>query len=939
MLNKIIRILKTVFTSFLNGISLGQLFFVCLLFPDRAFAQIDWALCSNFVSATEAGGANLGLADPIVLDIQQDGMGRMWFATQRGVSRYDGKRFKSYLNTPSDSLLWQNWGCHFLAADATGRIWLATTYKLFYFDTKEDQFVEYDLSNVEPNATKDTWQSEVYLSDIKQEGGIVFRKNEGLYTVRAHSMTLQKIMVISGAYRSVSGILGRDNEGLFWAGGWSTKEICLYSPNGKIRQRTVAPSKNLRDIFQDAYTGKVWVSAAVLYSFDKKNGIWEQWSDNKAGLLEGLTLVPKLTGDSILWMFPFNQSILLGFNLRQQRFAWQKSTTISLTSPLGCGGIRCRFVDAAGNIWLGGQKGVSVIFTSSSQKFVWSHLAENENTSKKLSRSYISGTWQMPDGSIAEWANDGGFYAYIALSKFSKAYFEGYKNKYGIIGKRILFDAQTGLRTISNITYAFDSSGRCTEYVEGYSHPSVLLEYPLTKSKIVVFRGNKFDTNADISGTWVNENGITTYFYHDGDMAIAISPQHYLKLKKEKPNQWKGIQIRSHGDCRTEMMVQLKRVNEDSIHVNWTALDNHCDLRKGEQIEDVIKRYRIPTIYDSIYISGFRIFNEYQPVTPSDYADKPFIIQHKQNFIAFDFTCSAFPRLCTFYYMLEGFDQGWFVAKGSRTATYTNLDGGNYCFKVKAIDAEGNEVSKSTRFYLKVRPPYYLTWWFIICTTLLITSFIYLLFRYRLRLQLEKESIRQRIARDLHDEVGSTLASISILSESGLRQVTLEGDQAWLSGIGEKARTAMLSMGDIVWAVNPQNDSMDKVVERMIRFAVEMLEPAQITPVFEIESSIYDLKMHMEQRTDFYLFFKESVTNVAKHSKATCVRCSMKKEGGFLHFVLEDNGKGLHEQTQGSLGGNGWRNMQARAKALQAILVRKNGEDGGCEISLKIPTT
>ncbi|HRD81505.1 MAG TPA: two-component regulator propeller domain-containing protein, partial [Saprospiraceae bacterium] len=179
-----------------------------LLFSGAATAQVDWSLSSNFVSAAEAGGPALGLADPVVRDIQEDGKGRMWFATQKGVSCYDGKSFKSYLNTPSDSLLWKNWGCHFLTADATGRIWLATTFKLFYFEEKKDKFIEYDLSKVEPDVQKGSWMAEIYLLDLHDEGSVWFRKNDGVYAIDARSLAIRKALTIPLEWRSVSGLLG-----------------------------------------------------------------------------------------------------------------------------------------------------------------------------------------------------------------------------------------------------------------------------------------------------------------------------------------------------------------------------------------------------------------------------------------------------------------------------------------------------------------------------------------------------------------------------------------------------------------------------------------------------------------------------------------------------------------------------------------------------------
>lgn len=913
-----------------------RLILLMLLFSGAATAQVDWSLSSNFVSAAEAGGPALGLADPVVRDIQEDGKGRMWFATQKGVSCYDGKTFKSYLNTPSDSMLWKNWGCHFLTADATGRIWLATTFKLFYFEEKKDKFIEYDLSKVEPDAPHGLGTSEIYLHDWHHEGGVWFFKYSALYYIDPKTLKIEKSVKLP---RRV-GPVGRDSDGLVWDGGWSTRELHLYRMDGKIQQRILAPMEHIEDVFQLPGESIVWIGANTLASYDKAMGQWGSWSQSEGGSFKGFALAPGLTNEPILWMYPISKASLFGFDLKNKRFAYKVSTLELPANPLRCGHIECLSVDSHSNIWLGGKKGVSVVFANKDQWEKWRRLEVNrQNEHSKPLQPLIAGTWDMPDGSIAEWMNDEGLYAYIALSKSSKAYFEGRaKNERTIVGKRIFINTETGKRTTSNATYFLNDHNRWHERIEGDSEKYPMAEHPVAKSTIVVCRGKKFDGGTDLSGTWRVAEWMNASYFQDGDFAAVIHPEHWAKFHKTGQNTWQGKQVRTYAGCRTEMEVRLNIISSDSIHGTWTALDGHCDLHKGRQGNDGVKRYKVLSENDSIFISEFRIFNEFQPIVPGDYVSKPYPINHAQNFISFDFASTADPDICTFYYMLEGFDKDWFFARGQRSATYTNLDGGSYVFKVKAVDVEGNEIRSNAQFMLRVRPPFYQTWWFILGAALISFVLIRFIFRYRLRQQLEKEAIRLRIARDLHDEVGSTLTTISILSESVLRQMELDGEKARLSGIGDKARTAMSSMSDIVWSVNPQNDSMDKIVERMIRFATDTLEPLGISAVFDIEKEVYALQVPMEQRKDFYLFFKEATTNVAKHSGATRAVFSLKKTGRQLLFTIEDDGKGLPPQPQGSLGGNGLANMRARAEALGAQLDIKTEPNNGVLVSLRMPT-
>lgn len=348
---------------------------------------------------------------------------------------------------------------------------------------------------------------------------------------------------------------------------------------------------------------------------------------------------------------------------------------------------------------------------------------------------------------------------------------------------------------------------------------------------------------------------------------------------------------------------------------------------------------RLQKVAKSPVFTGFWALNRPVCLHPDSLGSATFEVRHTENILRFEFTCTDFyqSEKITFEYQLDGFDQHVVAAGTARSATYTNLDGGSYSLKVWAINADGYRCAEPAILRFRVVPPFYRTWWFLVLSLAVIGGIFYAIFQNRLRQRLEKEAIRLRIARDLHDEVGSTLTTISILSESALRNVELDLEKSRMTNIGEKARTALSSMSDIVWAVNPQNDPMEKVVERMTRFASETLENAGISPVFNIEKEVFHLVLPMEKRKDFYLFFKEATTNVAKHSRANKAVFSLKKENSHLVFELSDDGIGLPEKQTGSLGGNGLANMQARAAALGAKFWIKNEEKQGVLVHLALP--
>lgn len=311
-------------------------------------------------------------------------------------------------------------------------------------------------------------------------------------------------------------------------------------------------------------------------------------------------------------------------------------------------------------------------------------------------------------------------------------------------------------------------------------------------------------------------------------------------------------------------------------------------------------------------------------------------MSYLDNVITFLYTAVDFtaPQQITFQYHLDGFDEDWQEAGARREATYTNLSSGNYTFRVRTINGDGVISSREAIMKIHISPPYWATWWF---RTLLIVAFValvYGIFRYRELQRLRQEQLRLRIARDLHDEMGSTLSSISILSEAALRNLQADIDRTRFGVIGDRARQVMDAMSDIVWSVNPGNDFMENVLQRMKEFAVEILETQGIVLHFEVDEAILSQDLSMEKRKNFYLFFKEAINNAAKYSKATDVWVQVRAENDYVRLEVRDNGCGF-DAAQVKLGNGLW-NMQQRAERLGGLLSLQSTAGRGTVIAVTV---
>jgi len=203
---------------------------------------------------------------------------------------------------------------------------------------------------------------------------------------------------------------------------------------------------------------------------------------------------------------------------------------------------------------------------------------------------------------------------------------------------------------------------------------------------------------------------------------------------------------------------------------------------------------------------------------------------------------------------------------------------------------------------------------------------------YRNRQQVKVQSLRNKIAIDLHDDIGSTLSSISIFSQMAQKQS--KETIPLLETIGENSRKMLDAMADIVWTINPENDQFEKIVLRMRNFAYELLGAKNIDFEFNADEEVTKMKLAMNVRKNLYLIFKEATNNLVKYSGAKKATFNIKVEKNNLTMLISDNGQGFDQQQ--ITGGNGLKNMRTRAEEIKGELMIHSVPENGTTIELKI---
>ena len=295
-----------------------------------------------------------------------------------------------------------------------------------------------------------------------------------------------------------------------------------------------------------------------------------------------------------------------------------------------------------------------------------------------------------------------------------------------------------------------------------------------------------------------------------------------------------------------------------------------------------------------------------------------------------------------FEYRLEPNDGAWSGPTAAHSVLYGGLAPGAYRFLVRAIGGEGLTSAVPATVELEILAPLWRRPWFVALMAVALLALAYAAVRLRVRQLVALERVRTRIAADLHDELGATLSTISILSEVGRRRLAEDPAQAAapLVQIGDHARELMEATSDIVWALDARRDDLDSVLARLRRFALDLLEPRGIAPDFVVPARAAEVPLSAEQKRELYLFCKEALHNVAKHSRARNVRVEVNVTGSALVAEVVDDGVGFDRAALSPAasrdGGHGLPSLEERARRLGGRLRIDSAPGSGTRLRLEL---
>ncbi len=961
---------------------------------------------NNFIVFKNIPGQSSSISGNTITDLHEDKEGILWIATaDGGITRYDRrlqpqKQFHQFKHHPGNTGSIAVNIVNALAEDKDGYLWLATSGAgVLRFDKKKEVFVKpagiglwtiYDLcfdknnmiwagreggSILKLHAKNLQWQADDRYSNVyaamphvvvtrlfKDSKDDIWFGSWDKAVYRQHAATGAEESFVYNKNNPFSFgndeaiAFNEDRQGRIWIGG-KYGGLYLYDPithnffnyrHNPAKEGTLSSDK-VNCIFMDA-TGIVWLGTDNGISM--YNGAVQQFEQvflprlNNAGENEILIYDFFKTGEGALWIGT-NKGIFI--QEKDGRFVYKKIMYKGV--ELGI----TRFYKAGdGNMYMGTNYSLFLYDAATATVKLLPNTEKDQVMSRLIESRIVSIIKDTIEGvPVLLTAPYGHFFSYydfnaqhwVSRKDSIKKILTRYSISDNLIRKILKSkDGQLWLANAKNGLIALNKNGRGN---------TTFINDPSQKNSIS--NNNVFDIKEDVKNNlWISTYGGGLNYFDTRKKLF----HHFLSAN----NLLEGLETDKDGNVWSISNGGLQKFDPHTQTFSFTALP---DIEKTGGVKGYI--YKDTT--GKMYVAGKNYFIAFNPeqiiieqkqpeVFLTDFSifnrsfshllmQKEIALGHTQNFFTLHFAAPHYASSAPvqYSYMLQGVDKDWINAGASTLAPYTNLNGGEYIFKVRATTTPGTWSDKITVMHIRIIPPFWKRWWFFVVLALIIAGIAYALYRYRINELLKRQAIRNKIAQDLHDSVGSTLSSISVYSQVAkiYKQKQQENElQHTLEKISDTSGEMIAEMNDIVWAINPRNDGMEKILQRMESFARPLLTTKNISCSFMYDPSVTKLNLPMETRKNFYLIFKEAINNVLKYSDCKNMQVLLKHERTGIELKVKDDGKGFDTATMKqmaakSLSGNGLINMKRRAAEMKGQCTVESSPGKGTIVLLRFP--
>ncbi len=855
-------------------------------------------LIGNTFAALPANG---GLDGTSVNCLVADPRGRVWAGTERGYAIWNGSQFETM--TPTNGAPVSN--VTFLRVLSNGEVWSVANDRL-----RKSRGREWVLEVEEARGLFSGPRDRTGLHEDAKGGVWLYDYGRGIFHIRADGRVRQLTAEEGFPGERVDSFL-EDREGNIWAG---------VDRGGLVRIREKR--------FSVLSSGS---SASVTVSEDPAGAIWvgtfggglHRWLRNEwqtftlpGGTRRGFVFSVCPDEDGKLWTSAGEEDLYSGVGGRFSPF-----------SP-AVHGVKALLRGRDGRLWIGTKSGLGVVTAGQFRQF-YPEDGVARNDVRALAEDATGAIWAgMGEGTLYRVASNT-----IASYRPTDAWagqpiWSLQADAEGVIwvgtfrggllrfrdGKFVRLTTKDGLPDDVICQLLDDGAGRLW-----------------AGTKQGIFHADKVELNAFAAGRIGNIN-CTAYGRYDGLPSLECSDSY-------QPAAW-----RTH-DGRL-LFATLKGV---------------VSVRPGEV---AVNSLPPPVVIEGATVDG----QEQEPEVVNETAahkgnasSRRLVIAPGKQQVKIQFTGLSFisPDRVRFKYKLEDLDREWSEPGTERSVQYNLLPPGEHRFLVKACNNDGVWNDEAATLLLVVQPHFYETWVFKVAIGVagvgLVVFAVRRVYARRLRRQLEQlerqraiERDRARIAKDIHDDLGAGLTHIALLSELARRDSPQEMPHH-VSQISEMARELTRNMDEIVWAVDPQNDTLDSLVTYVSKFAQEYLNVAGIRCRLDVPAELPPYVLPAEVRHNLFLAIKEALNNVVKHARATEAWLRVVVQPLSFCVIVEDNGCGLGNGRNNGNGataqadrissGHGLLNMERRLMTIGGKCVIRSEPGQGTRAELRVDLT
>jgi ligand-binding sensor domain-containing protein/two-component sensor histidine kinase len=957
-----------------------------------------------FVIFRNRPGDSTSISGNIITGITEDDKGVLWIVTaDGGLSRYDyrlaaAKQFRQYKHLPGDSTSIPTNAINKLLEDKNDFLWLASNgYSVIRFNKKTEKF---------DRPVKGGPKTALDLAFDGQGTIWVGRQGGGILKINPRTLQAESDKRYEDLYNRLPHVvvtsLFCDSEKKMWYGSWD-KVLYKYDPVTKAetvyQENGLGFTSDEVSSFAEDKQGCLWIGGKTkgLQLFDKTSGRFSNYlynpsqdgslADNTVrcifidksgktwiGTTRGIsvcnpaqeqfvqTFLPETAGSTNgirIYDFYKDEKHDLWIGTGNGLYVKKNNSTALLHKPLvykeHALTVSKFFMDSRGAFYIGTNYSLFMYDRAKNDINLLPNTEKDQVMNKIIESRVVSITEDKIEGNpVLIVSPYGHFLAYYDLVRQKwvsrrdtvKNIIRAFNIKDNLVRK--LYKTEPGHLWLANVQ-------------EGLGEWTGNPLQPIVFYKNDPFRQNGLSNNNiyDIVGDTGQHLWISTY---GGGLHYMNTKTKNLQHIPATNNLLEGIAMDAGGNVWMITNGNLQLYNRQTGSSNTFQLP---DIEKSGGVTGYIyrddsgmmyvagKNYFIRFHPDSvkdtrkqppIFLTDFKIFNtSYSSLL----TDKTIHLTYRQNYFTVEFSAPEYSigEPVQYSYKLEGWDKEW-VDIGTRNfATFSNLEGGTYTFRVRATNKPGIWSEEEQTIKIVVVPPFWKRWWFYALCVLIVSGVLFAFYRYRVNELLKRQAIRNKIGQDLHDNLGSTLSSISVYSQ--VAKIHGEkNDKENLNQLLEKISTTsnemVTEMNDIVWAINPRNDSMEKIIQRMESFAKPLAAARNIQFELKYDPSILSLQLDMGRRKNFYLIFKEAVNNAIKYSGATQLVATITSTSNQLMLIVADNGVGFNQEIEMtgnklSLSGNGLHNMHKRAKEFGGKLTIDSQPGKGAGIKLQVP--